>query len=90
MKTNNLFALLLITLSIQSSQAMSKGINPKNVTRFCMFFPLTKFCMGIWAGGGKKRNLNASEIFLEINAKSTRIVNDFNKNNPEFFIKTAK
>jgi len=90
MNTNILFVLLLITLSIRSTHATSKGNNPKNVTRFCMFFPLTKLCMGIWAGGGKKRNLNAGEIFLEMNAKSPKNENDFNESIAKIFIKTAK
>ena len=88
MNTNILFVLLLITLSIRSTQAISKGNNPKNVTRFCMFFPLTKLCRGIWAGGGKKRNLNTSEIFLDM--KSSKYEYDFNESNPKIFIKTAK
>jgi hypothetical protein len=46
--------------------------------------------MGIWAGGGKKRNLNAGEIFLEMNAKSPKNENDFNESIAKIFIKTAK
>jgi hypothetical protein len=61
----------LISLSIRSTLAKPRGFIPKNSTRFCMFFPLSRFCMGIFAGGGKKRSSNENVKFsLGINFKT--------------------
>ena len=61
----------LISLSIRSTFAKPRGFIPKNSTRFCMFFPLSRYCMGIFAGGGKKRSSNESVKFnLGINVKT--------------------